>query len=364
MMIILFILIALIIAFLLFMRQPQFGKAPAGERLGRILQSPNYKDGQFQNLSHTPSLAEGTSYYRVFKDFFFGKSKRAKPADPIPSQKTDLLNLDPALNVLVWFGHSSYFIQLDGKKILVDPVLSGHASPVTFTTRSFPGSDVYTADEIPIIDYLLISHDHYDHLDYDSIRKLKPNIRKVITGLGVGQHLEHWGYDPAIIIEKDWNEEVELDKGFVINTVPARHFSGRAFKRNISLWLSFVLKTPTMKLFIGGDSGYDHHFAAIGRQYGPFDLAILENGQYNEYWKYIHMMPEETVRAAGELGAQKLMPVHWSKFDLSLHAWDEPISRASREARLKGMELLHPMIGQAVSLDNITPSTAWWEGIK
>jgi len=362
--IVIVLLIALFVGFVVFTRQPQFGKAPSGARLATIRQSPNYKDGQFQNLSHTPSLAEGVSVYTAMKEFFFDKSKRNKPADVLPSKKTDLLNLDPAKDILVWFGHSSYFIQLDGKKILVDPVLSGSASPVKFTTRSFPGSDVYTACDIPEIDYLLISHDHYDHLDYNSITKLKPKIRKVITGLGVGEHLEHWGYNRNSIIEKDWNEEVNLGDGFVLNTVPSRHFSGRGFKRNISLWLSFVLKTPTMKLFIGGDSGYDHHFASIGKKYGPFDLAILENGQYNKNWKYIHMMPEEVIQAAEELEAKKLLPVHWSKFSLALHAWDDPIIRVTKEGRRRGTTLLHPMIGETVHLKDNASFAPWWEAVQ
>jgi len=367
-MVILCVLVGLLLAFFiavrLFIRQPRFGRAPSGDRLERIRQSPNYKNGQFQNLSHTPALAEDTNFFRVLKEFFFNKSKRTRPAGPIPSQKTDLLNLPPGKDVLVWFGHSSYFMQLDGKKILVDPVLSGHASPIKFTTKSFPGSDAYSADEIPGIDYLFISHDHYDHLDYETITKLQPKIKKVITGLGVGEHLERWGYDKNSIIEKDWNEEITLDNGFKAYTVPARHFSGRGFKRNSSLWLSFVFQTPTMKIFIGGDSGYDKHFAAIGRQFGPFDLAILENGQYDKNWKYIHMMPEETVQAGKDLRAKKLLPVHWSKFALAAHAWDDPILRVTREAQRKGISLLLPMIGEAILLKENISSVAWWERVK
>jgi L-ascorbate metabolism protein UlaG (beta-lactamase superfamily) len=358
------IILVLVSAFMLFIRLPRFGRAPSGERLARVQASPNYKNGQFQNLSPTPALAEGTNYYRVMKEFFFEKSKRVKPEERLPSQKTDLLSLPPGRDVLVWFGHSSYFIQLDGKKILVDPVFSGNASPIASTTKSFAGSDVYTAAEMPEIDYLFISHDHYDHLDYETIIQLRPKIKKVITGLGVGAHLERWGYDSRSIIEKDWNEELVLDKGFVVHTVPARHFSGRGFKRNISLWLSFVLQTPTMKLFLGGDSGYDYHFADIGRQYGPFDLAILENGQYDKNWKYIHMMPEEVIQAGEDLGAKKLMPVHWSKFSLSVHAWDDPIIRATREGSRRGSVLLHPMIGEAVDLRGNASSVAWWEKLK
>ena len=207
------VLLAFIVAVYVFMQQPHFGKMPSGKRLEKILTAPNFRDGKFQNESFTPDLKEGVSYFTVFKDFFFNKSTRNIPSVKLPSKKTNLLNLSPEKNVLVWFGHSSYFLQIDGKKILMDPVLSGSASPVKFTTRSFAGSDVYTPEEIPLIDYLFLSHDHWDHLDFETITKLRPQIKRVITGLGVGEHLEHWGYDPAIITEKNWNEEVILDDG-------------------------------------------------------------------------------------------------------------------------------------------------------
>lgn len=364
MLIVFVILFLLVVVVYWFLQQPQFGKVAAGTRLGRIRQSPNYKNDQFQNLSDTPALTEGANIAKVMRTFFFGKSKRNVPSVQLPSKKTDLFQLDPNEDLLVWFGHSSYYLQLNGKKFLVDPVLNGHASPVRFLTRSFKGSDVYTTADIPSIDYLLITHDHYDHLDHQTIIQLRPKIEKVITGLGVGAHLEDWGYDPQIIIEKDWNEHLAFDDGIEVNTTPARHFSGRKFKRNTSLWLSFVVITPTKKVFIGGDSGYDRHFTYIGNRYGPFDLAILENGQYNQYWKYIHMMPEEAVQAAMDLKAKKLLPVHWSKFSLSIHAWDEPINRITKEAKRKGVPVVHPMIGEVLYLNKPDTSTAWWESVK
>jgi L-ascorbate metabolism protein UlaG (beta-lactamase superfamily) len=360
MIIILLLVVFITLVILLFMQQPQFGKLPSGERLARITKSPNYKDNKFQNIHLTPQLAEGVSMFSVMRKFFFGKSKQSKPPGPLPSKKTNLLNLDPAKNSLVWFGHSSYFIQLDGKKILVDPVFSGNASPISSTTKSYPGSDIYTTDDLPEIDYLFITHDHWDHLDYKTIVKLKPKVKQVITGLGTAAHLEYWGYDKNKIIEKDWNEEIDLGNGFVVNTTTARHFAGRTLKRNTSIWMSFVLQTPSMKLFLGGDSGYDTHFAAIGNKYGPFDLAILECGQYNPYWKFIHMMPEETVQAGIDLKAKKIMPVHWAKFSLSLHDWDEPIKRVAVGAAKKGMPLIHPMIGEEVNLNNPMESAPWW----
>ncbi|MEJ7587715.1 MAG: MBL fold metallo-hydrolase [Ferruginibacter sp.] len=348
---------------LAFMRQPMFGKTPTGERLERIKRSPHFKEGNFKNLNLTPDLTEGVTYYAVMKEFFFDRKKRNKPVDILPSIKSNLLNLRPGEDILVWFGHSSYYLQIDGKKMLVDPVLNGSASPIKSTTRSFKGSDIFNADDIPEIDYLFISHDHWDHLDYQTIIQLKPRIKKVICGLGTGQHLEHWGFQAQQVIEKDWGDEIILDDGFKVNIVPARHFSGRGFKRNTALWISFALKTPSMNIFIGGDSGYDTHFAKTGNNYGPFDLAILECGQYDKSWKYIHMMPEEIIQAAHDLRAIA-RSVHWGKFSLANHAWDDPIKQVAAIGKIKEQQLVTPIIGQIVELKNLPEFPAWWEEIN
>jgi L-ascorbate metabolism protein UlaG (beta-lactamase superfamily) len=362
------ITLAVIIAFILIMmaylRLPKFGRLPTGERLRTIERQPNYKDGSFKNLSFTPDLAEGATFSGVLKDFIFNKSKRSKPADTLPSKKTDLLALRPDENVLVWFGHSSYFIQVDGKKFLVDPVFSGAASPIRWTTRSFKGSDVYTADDMPKLDYLILTHDHYDHLDYETILKLNRKADKVITSLGVGEHLELWGYNKNKIIEKGWDQEEILGAGFTINTAPGRHFAGRKFKRNKSLWQAFILTTPSAKIFLGGDSGYDTHFKTTGDQYGPFDLVILECGQYNYAWKYIHMMPPEVVQAAKDLQAKILMPVHWGKFSLALHAWDTPIIEVAQIAKEQNVPIVTPMIGEKMDLNKPGVFKEWWKGVR
>jgi L-ascorbate metabolism protein UlaG (beta-lactamase superfamily) len=357
------ILILLIAAFFAFTNQPKFGKMPSGKRLERIRQSPNYRGGKFQNGSFTPDLAEGETMLKVLKKFFFEKDKRSKPANRIPSQKTDLHALDTDEDILVWFGHSSYFIQIEGKKILVDPVFSGAASPIPATTESFPGSDIYTAADFPNIDFLFISHDHWDHLDYETVIGLKPKVKTVITGLGTGAHLEYWGFNPEMIIEKDWNEEIDLGNGFTVSTVPARHFSGRGFTRNKALWLSFVLQTPTRKIFLGGDSGYDTHFAEIGMKFGPFDLAVIECGQYNTSWKNIHLLPEEMIPAAKDLRAKVLMPVHWGKFSLALHAWDEPVKLVTEAAKAANLPLLTPTIGEKVNLNEPKLFESWWKNV-
>lgn len=348
------------------MRQPQFGKAPRGERLEQLQLSANYKDGKFQNRQLTPMVSEGYSMVGVVFQYIFGRFPRTIPTDTIPSVKTELKTLSLTENVLIWFGHSSYFIQLNGKRFLVDPVFSGNASPIPNTNRSFKGTDIYAAEDMPEIDFLLITHDHFDHLDYPTMMKLKPKINKIICGLGVGEHFEHWKFDRAMIIEKDWNERVEIDDNYTLHTAPARHFSGRGLIRNNTLWLSFVLQTPGMKLYLGGDSGYDTHFAEIGKKFGGFDLVILDNGQYNPAWQSIHMLPEEVLKAAEDLKAERLFPVHSSKFKLAYHAWDEPLKTISQlnEETYHG-PLVTPKIGEIVYLNDRTQIfTRWWENLN
>jgi L-ascorbate metabolism protein UlaG (beta-lactamase superfamily) len=202
-------------------------------------------------------------------------------------------------------------------------------------------------------------------LDYETVTQLNSKVKRVITSLGVGSHLRHWGFKPEIISETDWHSSTDLGSGFIVHTKPARHFSGRGFTRNQSLWSSFVLITPTMKIYLGGDSGYDSHFKSIGEEHGPFDLALLECGQYNSYWKHIHMMPEETVQASIDLKAKRLMPVHWAKFSLAMHDWDEPIRRATAEASRLNQALATPKIGEPVWLKKSDQSFSnWWEMLK
>ncbi|MXO05406.1 MBL fold metallo-hydrolase [Flavobacterium sp. HBTb2-11-1] len=364
-----FLILLVLIALVLyrFLNHPKFGKAPSGERLIQIQNSPQYKNGKFENQSFTPDLAEGASMAGVLFEFFFKKVEGKTPKDLIPSIKTNLLELSLDQDILVWFGHSSYFIQLEGKRFLIDPVFSGNASPIPGTTKSFKGSDIYTVDDLPEIDYLLITHDHYDHLDYDTILKLKPKTKKIITALGVGSHFEFWGFPTENIIEKDWYSTIQLDKNITIHTAPSRHFSGRGFKRCNTLWTSFVLETKDFKMYLGGDSGYDSHFAEIGEKHGPFDIVLLDNGQYNEKWKYIHNMPEDVIKAMKDLKAKRVFPVHSSKFALSLHSWDEPLNKVTELNGLSEnpISLITPMIGETVELKNDKQEfKQWWKGVK
>lgn len=336
-----------------------FGKLPSGERLNRIRKSPNYKDEIFQNLSETKMMSEDTSYLKMTKEFF-SKQKSVEPDKILPTVKTDLKDLKSDKPTVVWFGHSSYLLKIEGKVILVDPVLSGNAAPFSTMVKSFKGTDVYTVDDFPEIDILLLTHDHYDHLDYKTIKKLKSKVKQVCCSLGVASHLDYWGYDINKIIELDWWDEKEIE-GLKLTAAPARHFSGRGLTRAKTLWSSFVLKSSNHQLYLGGDSGYDYHFKKIGEKFGRFDLAILECGQYNVKWPLIHMAPEEVVKAGMDLKAKVLLPVHWAKFALAFHPWNEPIERFIKEAQSLNIKYTTPMIGEPLIIDESYPLKRWWD---
>ena len=363
--IVLTLIAVLVVATIVYMKQPTFGKTVSKDQIKQLNKLSNFENGKFQNIEFTPELSEGYSTLGILYDFLFKKPPRRIPIDTIPSIITNLYDLNIKDNVLIWFGHSSYFMQIDGKKILVDPVFSGDASPIPGSVKSFIGTDVYTANDLPQIDYLFISHDHYDHVDYSTLINLKEKVNKVICGLGVGAHFKHWGYSQDQIIETNWGQEVTLDSDFTSFSTPARHFSGRGFTRNKTLWQSYVLQTPSLKIYIGGDSGYGTHFAEIGKKYGPIDLAILDNGQYDDAWKAIHMHPSEVLMATQDLKAKRLFPVHSSKFMLGNHPWDEPLKKVTELNKDYNIPLVTPVIGELVYLNDTTQTfKQWWKDLE
>jgi len=229
--------------------------------------------------------------------------------------------------------------------------------------KAFKGSDEYSVADLPEIDLLLLKHDHYDHLDYKTITELKSKIKKVFCPLGVGSHLEYWEISESIITEFDWWDKHQLDENTSLISAPARHYTGRGFIRSKMLWCSFILKTNSHTIYLGGDSGYDTHFKTIGEKYGPFDIALLESGQYNTSWPHIHMMPEETVQASVDLNAKLLFPIHWGKFALAMHDWDEPIKRVLKKAKELNVKVATPMIGESLILNTNNTKTHWWESV-
>lgn len=367
MMVGLIVLFVLAVATAVVLNLPTFGASATGTRLEHIQQSPHYnkEEGVFAYPEPTPMMDPAFSYWRLLKAYM-NPVPGQEPAQPLPVIKTDLKALTGNGPLLVWFGHSSYFLRINGKNMLIDPVFCERPSPFQFIgTKRYPGTEVYSADDFPELDAVILTHDHYDHLDYEAIRRLIPKTRSFHTALGVGAHLERWGADPAGIKEYDWGQSGVLDGNIELIATPARHFSGRGFRRNKTLWTSFVLRTDGLKLFLGGDSGYGPHFREIGEKYGPFDLALLECGQYNEMWPLIHMMPEQTAEAAMELKARTLMPVHWAKFTLGLHPWKEPIERVAKKAAELHLPLATPQIGEVVMLkDSILPAASWWVPLK
>lgn len=355
--------VSIILLYFLITSQQVFGAEAKGERLVRIQQSKHYKNKQFQNLSYTPSLAEGYSMPKVMYEFFFKKKNPLlKPSKNIPAIHTDLKNIPKDQDIFVWLGHSSYYIQMDGVSFLIDPVLSLYGSPFKFFNKAFTGADIFKPEDVPNVDYLVITHDHYDHLDYPTVKTIRDRVEKVILPLGVGAHLERWGYKPEQLIEEEWGTEVVLKNKLKITFTPARHFSGRKVQRNVTLWTSYVLETRTKKLFLGGDSGYDTHFKMIGDKFGPFDYVFIENGQYNEAWKYIHGLPEDVIQACIDLKAKNIIPVHSSKFALALHAWNEPLEKVMSLGKEKNLNILTPMIGEPLDLNKSDNQfKIWWK---
>jgi L-ascorbate metabolism protein UlaG (beta-lactamase superfamily) len=312
----------------------------------------------FQNQVETTVMAVDASVIGTIRDYF-QRDKENEPKTPILSIKTNLHTLPDTGTHIVWFGHSAYLLKVEGRTILVDPVFSGNASPISFLAKAFPGTDIYKVADMPEIDFLILTHDHYDHLDYETIKELHPKVKKIYTALGVGAHLERWGVAPGKITELDWWQSAEAE-GLKITAAPSRHFSGRKVTRGQTLWASFSLELGGQKWFIGGDSGYWEHFKEIGRRLGPFDYAFLECGQYGKNWPTIHMLPEEVVQAVQDLKANKVQPVHYGKFALAYHSWYEPIVRFAKAASEAGLMYAAPQIGQPFQPFVALPTKPWW----
>jgi L-ascorbate metabolism protein UlaG (beta-lactamase superfamily) len=348
-----------------YVQQAKFGKLPEGDRLELIKRSPYYVSTEFQNTVPTSMFTDDSSFVRVVASNLFADKERLRPSAPMPSVKTDLKGLDLREDSVVWLGHSSYFVQLGGKRILIDPVFSASAAPFPNVNKAFDGTVVYTAEDMPEIDYLLITHDHWDHLDYPSVTALEAKTRNVIAGLGVGAYFEHWAYPKEKIREADWLTALDVEPGLTIHVLPARHYSGRLLTRNRTLWTGYVLETANRRLFFSGDSGYGPHFAEIGRRFDGFDLVVLDTGQYDSRWANIHMTPEEAAQAAEDLNATTLLPGHVGKFALARHAWDEPFRRIADASAGKGYTLLTPMIGEPILLDRREHGFVdWWRALQ
>jgi len=331
------------------------GKSPQGEELTRLEALPNYKDGSFENLAER---ADTTIKHNLL---FHHRPKAVRPSHALPWVKTDLNTLTTPAPTVVWFGHSSLLIKTQEGNILIDPIFSNHAGPVPGVITAFPGTTHYNAGDMPTVDVLIISHDHYDHLDYRTLKKLKDRIKMAVVPMGVGADLVYWGFDPKKIIELNWNQSVILPAGLQITAAPAQHKSNRTYgKENKTLWASYVIQAGRYRMFYSGDSGYGPHFKQIGQQYGPFDVALLECGQYSPNWPWTHLWLGQAAQAAIDLQARLLQPIHWGKFKEADHPWNEPIEKLLPAAQKLGVPVNVPRIGEPYTLGAPPDTTVWW----
>ena len=363
-----FLVVFLVLSGIVFVSiSPEFGGDPTEEDIKRYKQTGHYEGERFKNYNFTSMDYSFSQIVEVVGDYL-DDSIQNIPKNPLPVIQQDSLFLEETKQEakLIWFGHSAFLMQLDGKNILLDPMFGEVPAPVDFAAKPRFFKDLPVAiEKLPQIDYVFISHDHYDHLDYESIEVLKSKTKQFILPVGVGTHFRAWGIEESKIHEYNWWEEDTID-GLNFVFTPARHFSGRgAFNQNSTLWGSWVIKGIKQRIFFSGDGGYDDHFREIGDRFGPFDLAMVECGQYNKYWKDIHMAPEESAQALKDLKAKIGVPIHWGAFSLSTHDWFEPPVRIKKAADSLGIKVVTPQLGELINLDTINSVFSdWWTAFK
>lgn len=344
--------IALII-FAVIKLNPAFGAPQSRERLKGSADKPNHDGRKFSNLQPIKEDLSANDYKKIFAEMIRGNPKKTPPT-PLPVTQWTRKQLEELPSgKAIWLGHSALYLKLNGKHILIDPMLSKYPSPVPYVIgKRFNNKLPIPFEAFPTIDLIVLTHDHYDHLDYASIMKLKDQTHHFLTPTGVGAHLEKWGIAKEKITELYWEENTEL-MGIKFTSMPTQHFSGRGPKDKMhTLWCSWVIQTSDHNIFFSGDSGYFDGFQKIGKHFGPFDICFMECGQYNELWPDLHMFPEETAQAFLDVKGKKLVPIHWGGFALSTHDWDDPIKRLSKAAEKHDIIYQVPELGKAVTLKN------------
>jgi L-ascorbate metabolism protein UlaG (beta-lactamase superfamily) len=325
--------------------------------------SDHYNGKIFLNPVPTPMQQKG-GFGRIMKKLLLTKHPGRtpdKPPGPFITSPSDYKEIPPGSLFVTWLGHSSTIIEIDGKRFLTDPLWYDRASPFSMIGPKRFFSNPLPFWQLPPIDAILLSHDHYDHLDKNAILKLAEKKLPVITMLGVGERLIKWGVDPSLVTELDWWQETTLDN-IKITAAPARHFSGRRIKdRFHTLWGSFAIRGPQHNVYFGADSGYFEGFKTIGEKLGPFDLAMLEIGAYDEEWINIHMGPENAVQANIDVKGKLLMPLHWGTFNLAFHPWKEPVERVIVAAKIKSVPLLLPQPGEKRNIQLGAYNSGWWK---
>ncbi|MBC7659107.1 MAG: MBL fold metallo-hydrolase [Chitinophagaceae bacterium] len=347
----------------IWLKHKQFGRGPNSADIERFCSDPHFdrRSQKFLNIvSETTAMV--TDPWGLIRMWLFGQQVRT-PTGPFPSQVPDLeafVKKDEERVKWLWLGHSTFFVNFDGTLILFDPVL-GVASPLPFLVRRF-SRPLLTLSQLPKPDIIVLSHDHYDHLDANVMREIGtwPIQPEFFVPLGLASRLRTWNIKADMIHELAWYQSI-FHQGMTLTATPAQHFSGRSFAdKNHTLWSGWLLNQGDFKLYYSGDGGYAGHFKDIGDRYGPIDLAFLECGQYNRNWRYVHMLPEEVVMAAKDVRAGAIVPIHWGMFVLALHDWFEPIEKVTSMAAPESLPVWHPKLGELVRFGQVERPKAWW----
>ena len=344
------------------MKKKQFGAKPTPEQEANYSKSPQWQNGSFQNAEETSMNINIWSMPKLLYKQFIDKKDR-EPKKPLAMAKFDkeAFLADDAPFKYVWYGHSVVLIRMNGKTILIDPMMGPNAAPISpMTVKRYSENTLDIIDEWPEIDLVLQTHDHYDHLDLASMEKLIPKVKQFYVAMGCKRHLSFWGADESKIKEFDWWDFDQFE-GISFTFTPTRHFSGRGLKdRAKSLWGGWALRNKDVNIYFSGDGGYGRHFKDVGRKLGPFDFAFMECGQYNENWHMIHMFPEESVKAATEAKVKKATPVHWAGFSLAQHSWTDPADRFVKAANSDGLSTVYPELGKVYTLED-NCEKLWWQ---
>jgi len=362
-MIIIYILLFLSSSIVAFINlSPQFGQNPSSYQKEFYSTLDNYSDGEFKNIEETVMITD-----EMPRGEFFKKIPGRKPDKDIPPVKIDMDTFKETEKYpikFVWIGHSAFLFNINGKLIMLDPMFGDYCAPVPLPSlKRYQSSIALSIDEIDSIDLVIFSHDHYDHLDYPTIKKIKNKVKKFYVPYGIGNHLKLWGIDENIISEFNWYDQKKLDNIDIV-CLPSRHFSGRGpNNRNSTLWASWAILSEFGRIYFSGDGGYGTHFKEIGEKYGPFDLTLIDSGQYNNAWKHSHMFPEQAVIAAQDLKADYYMPIHWGAFTLSTHHWTDPVEGAIFYAQKYNQKILTPKLGEVMNLNslNVEYINRWWD---
>lgn len=344
-------------------RMRQFGGKPTGARLERMAKSPQYNGAEFVNPHGVTLSFTFPEYMKMFTKFFFGRSRSPKIEIPVNKlSREDFENNSDSSLTFTWMGHSTVLLEIDGMKILTDPVWGKKASPSSLYGPTRFHEIPIALEELPHLDAVILSHDHYDHLDMKTVTRLAKSGTTFVTTLGVSAHLDAWNIDPSQIVELDWWDEHKLNDQFKLVCTPSQHFSGRGLfnGRNETLWSTWAIVGPKHRVFFCGDTGEIPEFLQIGEKFGPFDLALMKIGAYSDMWPDIHLTPEQSVRMFRQLDGRVFMPIHWCTFDLALHDWDEPIKRLVQVTRDEDVVLSTPYPGQRIEIAALPEQNQWW----